>query len=124
MRLQTSEKVIASLNLDNSNLVAELKLLRAADIPNLLYSISLVVQLHALVVLGPSTDQADTRRPKSSSPASLQCDGEVSSTSLDWEGSPPHNHRLPAETSESPLARSLDTGWPPDTSWSPSPDAS
>lgn len=127
MRLQSSEKVIASLHLDNSNLSEELKLLRAADIPNLLYSISLVVQLHALVVCSPSTDMADTRQPKSSSPASLQRDGEASRTSLflDWEGSPPHRdtHRLAAlETSECPTACSSDTAWPLSTSWSPSQD--
>lgn len=126
-RLQVFEEVSASLQRENSDLSEELKLLRAADIPSLLYSIDLVIQLHALATLSPCTDLADTRQPQSSSPSPMQHGSDNTSLSLDWESPTFHDgsRNLLAEfgTADSPSAGSPANTWPGSAStWSPGPD--
>ena len=88
-RLEASETAIAALQLENLNLSADLNRLRAADVPNLLYSIELVIKLHALVIHGPCTPPADIRLQTSSPPSPPQHSAE-SSRSGDWRSPTSH----------------------------------
>ena len=86
---QASDEALAQLSQENRNLSAELKQLRAADIPNLLHSIALVIELHALVVCNSCTRPADTRQRTPSPAAPLQHSPELSPLVSDRNWSSP-----------------------------------
>lgn len=83
---QASDEALAQLSQENRNLSAELKQLRAADIPNLLHSIALVIELFALVVCNSCPRPADTRQKTPSPAAPLQHFPELSPlvSDLNW----------------------------------------
>ena len=89
--LQSSETALAQLRQENRNLSAELKQLRAADIPNLLHSIALVIELHARVVCNSCSRLADPLRQTPSPASPLHHGAELSPLALGWSSPASHD---------------------------------
>jgi hypothetical protein len=101
-----------------SELQAELACLRAADVPSLMASIRLVLELHQLVVPGPACDPADRPSPPNPlSPAASWQPGsgtDRSSPAGHASTSPycPHLDAEAAELTACPDQPPADSAWP------------